>query len=228
MANLGRVASHLGNEPIKSVDTEVLAANTPHAIERAAQYLAAGELVVFPTDTVYGLAADLRNQSAIRRLFKVKGRDSAKAIAVLLSRQEHLGQVSAEVGEMAERLARRFWPGPLTLVVLRHPVLPEELALTPPGGTPTIGIRMPSHPTALALLDRTGPLAVTSANLSGHASCVTAQEVYSQLSNCISLILDGGKAPGGQPSTVVDCTGSRPILLRLGPITEDMILAALE
>jgi len=126
------------------------------------------------------------------------------------------------MGEMAHRLAGHFWPGPLTLVVARHPSLPDNLS-----PLPTVGVRMPDHPVALMLLNRAGPLAVTSANVSGAPSASSAQEVFDQLQGRIPLVLDGGPTPGGVPSTVVDCTGSEPMILRQGPITMDQLLEAL-
>jgi len=188
------------------------------ALDEAKALLSKGGLVAFPTDTVYGLGADLNNPQAIEQLYTVKGRESAKAIAVLLGNQGQLGIVTSEMGSMAQLLAEKFWPGPLTLVVLRHPDLPAVLS-----PNITVGVRMPDHPVALALLNRTGPLAVTSANLSEHPSANTAQEVRNQLNGRIPLILDGGRTPGGQPSTVVDCTGREPIILRPGPIGLDQI-----
>ncbi|MEJ2597854.1 MAG: L-threonylcarbamoyladenylate synthase [Anaerolineales bacterium] len=192
----------------------MITADDPHAIDRATQTLQAGGLLAFPTDTVYGLAAHLLDPASIDRLYAVKDRDSTKAIPVLLSSPDELAQVTAEMNVMALRLARRFWPGPLTLVVPRHPSLPDNLS-----NLPTIGVRMPDHPLALALMRRTGPLAVTSANLSGAENTRTAQEVYAQLGGRIELILDGGRTPGGFPSTVVDCTAAEPAILRQGPIT---------
>jgi L-threonylcarbamoyladenylate synthase len=196
------------------MQTRMITADDPHAIDRAIQTLQAGGLLAFPTDTVYGLAAHLLDPASIDRLYAVKDRDSTKAIPVLLSSPDELAQVTAEMNVMALRLARRFWPGPLTLVVPRHPSLPDNLS-----NLPTIGVRMPDHPLALALMRRTGPLAVTSANLSGAENTRTAQEVYAQLGGRIELILDGGRTPGGFPSTVVDCTAAEPAILRQGPIT---------
>lgn len=196
------------------MQTRMITADDPHAIDRAIQTLQAGGLLAFPTDTVYGLAAHLLDPASIDRLYAVKDRDSTKAIPVLLSSPDELAQVTGGMNVMALRLARRFWPGPLTLVVPRHPSLPNNLS-----NLPTIGVRMPDHPLALALMGRTGPLAVTSANLSGAENTRTAQEVYAQLGGRIELILDGGRTPGGFPSTVVDCTAAEPAILRQGPIT---------
>ena len=134
-----------------------------------------------------------------------------------------LSKVSSDFGNMAEKLARRFWPGPLTIVVQRNLALPENLS-----STGAIGIRMPDHAAALDLLESVGPMAVTSANLSGKSSTLTASEVFAQLKGQIPLILDGGQTPGGIPSTVVDCTGAEPVVLRKGPITFDQILNVLQ
>lgn len=196
------------------MDTIIVSSQDPEALDRAERLLRQGDLVAFPTDTVYGLGAALFNLQSIDRLYVVKGRDAAKAIAVLVGDENALGQVAGALSGFAARLARRFWPGPLTLVVAAHPALPANLS-----PLPTVGVRMPDHPVALALLRRTGPLAVTSANRSGEPSATTAEEVYAQLGGRIPLILDGGRCPGGLPSTVVDCTGSEPVILRPGPIS---------
>jgi L-threonylcarbamoyladenylate synthase len=202
--------------------TQMLSANSPGAIDRALAILKEGGLAAFPTDTVYGLGALAFDAQAIDRLFIAKGRDTAKAIAVLLGQVEHLNLVTQEMNETARRLAEHFWPGPLTLVVPRHSALPSNLS-----PLPTIGVRMPDHPVAIALLTRSGPLAVTSANLSGEANLATAQEVLQQLGGRIPLILDGGRSPGGQPSTVVDCTQPELVILRQGPITLEKLRTVL-
>lgn len=201
----------------------ILPANSPTNLQVAQELLQQGQVVAFPTDTVYGLGADLHNPNAIQQLFEVKGRDAAKAIAVLLGNVQVLDQVTAEMNPLAQRLAQLFWPGPLTLVVPAHPSLPPELS-----PLPTVGVRMPDHSDALALLNLTGPLAVTSANLSGAPSCVTAQEVFEQIGDHIPLILDGGKTPGGVSSTVIDCTKDVIEILRMGPISQQDLEEALK
>jgi L-threonylcarbamoyladenylate synthase len=188
-------------------------ADHPIALRHAQDTLNNGGLVAFPTDTVYGLAALPFQGEFVEHLYVVKGRNSERSIAVLLGDQSQLKLIAKDMGEMALRLAEHFWPGPLTLIVPRLAVLPD--VLTP---TPTIGVRIPDHPFALALLRQVGPLAVTSANLSGHKNCNTAQEVLEQLDGRIHLILDGGQTTGGVPSTVVDCTGKEPVVLREGPV----------
>lgn len=203
---------------INGMQTDLLPADTPaaieHAIRQASQLLEQGSLVAFPTDTVYGLAAAAGNSAAIEKLFLVKGRESNKAIAVLIGDFNALEQVASTINRVAWRLAERFWPGSLTLVVPRHASLPGILS-----PQPTIGVRMPDHPLALSLLKRTGPLAVTSANRSGQADAITAQQVLAQLGGQIPVIIDGGQTPGGKPSTVVDCTLPEPAILRQGPVS---------
>lgn len=198
--------------------TDVLRADNPVALEHARDVLLNGGLVAFPTDTVYGLASLAFETNMVESLYVAKGRNSSRAIAILLGDLSQLEQVTQDINQLALRLAERFWPGPITLVVPKHPKLPPILSTNP-----NIGVRMPDHPVALTLLRMMGPLAVTSANLSGQANTATAQEVLEQLAGRIHLIIDGGAAPGGIPSTVVDCTGSLPVVVRQGPITLNAI-----
>ncbi len=200
-----------------------LPADTPDAIQRALEILNAGGVVAFPTDTVYGLGAPAFAPASIERLYDIKGREHTKAIAVLMADQVDLPRVARESSPRVLSLARRFWPGPLTLVLPRHPDLPA--ALSP---NDTIGVRIPDHPVALALLSAAGPMAVTSANASGGANALNANEVLAQLDGKVELVLDGGQTPGDRPSTVVDLTGPQPRVLRAGPIDEGEILAALK
>ena len=194
--------------------TEIIPANDFKAIQKAIEIVRSGNPVAFPTDTVYGVGVDAFNSAAIQKLFVVKERDRSRAIPILLGDINHLPKVIGEVGFKALRAAEAFWPGPLTLVVPRHPSLPETIA---PGET--VGVRMPDHAIALRLLRKTGPLAATSANISGAPNPRTAQDVASQLGGRIPLILDGGQSPGGIPSTVLDCTGDEMIILRHGPVS---------
>jgi L-threonylcarbamoyladenylate synthase len=202
--------------------TEILRADHSVAMSHAVDVLQHGGMVAFPTDTVYGLAALPFNGEFVERLFTAKGRNSSRAIAILIGDFADLKSVVAEFGEIATQLAQRFWPGPLTLIVPKHPSLPAELSQDT-----TIGVRMPNHPIALALLRKIGPLAVTSANLSGQDNTNTAEEVLKQLHGRVHLILDGGRSPGGIPSTVVDCTSSELTILREGPLTLDAVKVAL-
>ena len=203
------------------METSILLAELPPALERAIELLREGQMVAFPTDTVYGLGALAFDREAIERIYLVKGRDATRPISVLVGSPAALAEVTAGMNALARALAEKFWPGALTLVVPRHPALPDNLS-----AQRTIGVRMPDHPVALALLKQAGPLTGTSANLSGQPSASTAQEVYVQLSGRIPLILDGGRTPGGAPSTVVDCTGGQPVILRPGPITREQIFSA--
>ena len=203
--------------------TERLAAEAPKALKRALKVLASGGVVAFPTDTVYGLGAPAFKVESIERLYAIKGRQQTKAIAVLIAEPGDLGKVAKEPSEQAVRLAQRFWPGALTLVLARHPDLPSVLS-----PNDTIGVRVPNHPVAQALLAAAGPLAVTSANVAGGANARSAFEVLVQLGGRIELVLDGGQTPGDRPSTVVELTGPQPRVLRAGPISEEQIKAALD
>ncbi len=205
------------------METRRLSAEDPQAIQQAVEVLRSGGLVAYPTDTVYGLAALLHDPAAIDRLYEVKGRDNSKAIAVLVGETGQLASVALELSKCARKLAKQFWPGALTLVVPRHPSLPDNLS-----PLPTVGVRMPDHPFARALLRQSGALATTSANLSGQPSPQTAGEVQAQLGGRIELLIDGGACPGGVPSTVVDCTAPDPKILRQGAISEEDIFKALQ
>jgi L-threonylcarbamoyladenylate synthase len=195
---------------------------TSENIARAVEVLRAGGLVAFPTDTVYGVGALAFDAEAVESIYVAKDRPVEKAIPVLIADQADLEKVAASVPPMAARLAEAFWPGPLTLVVPKHPDLPPAVS-----ATETVGVRIPDHEAARALLRLAGPMAVTSANISGGASPSTAAEVMEQLGGRIPLILDGGRTPGGQPSTVVDCTGEAPRLIRQGPLSERDIFSRL-
>jgi L-threonylcarbamoyladenylate synthase len=204
------------------MQTKILSADSSNSISHAVDVLKRGGVVAFPTDTVYGLGALALMSESIDRLYSIKGREHTKAIAVLIANPEQINEMAFEPGDHILKLARRFWPGPLTMVLPRHPDLPAELT-----SNDTIGVRMPDHPIALNLLEATGPLGVTSANLSGGDNARNAQDVLEQLSGRVHLVLDGGETPGGVPSTVVDLTGKLPEILRSGPVGEAEILASL-
>lgn len=196
---------------------------SPDQIDIALEVLKKGGLIAFPTDTVYGLGAMAFDQHAIESIYIAKDRPLEKAIPLLISSLEDLLKVTDEISQMAQRLASRFWPGPLTLVVPKKRTLPQAVS-----ATFTVGVRIPDHHVARAILHSAGPMAVTSANISGEVSPVSAQEVYDQLNGRIPLIIDGGITPGGVPSSVVDCTGKEPVILREGPVSLKEILAALK
>jgi len=200
----------------------VLQASDPGMLRTALDILRRGGLVAFPTDTVYGVGAMAFDAAAVERIYAAKGRDVTKALPILLADQDGLSDVAEEIGPDARRLAETFWPGPLTIVVRKRDVVPEAVSQ----GV-TIGVRVPAHPVTLELLNASGPLAATSANLSGAPDSMTADEVVAALGDRIDLIVDGGRAPGGKPSTVVNCTVSPPSLEREGPVSMDLILAVL-
>ncbi len=202
-------------------NTLVLPINDPKALLLSQEYVQAGKLIVFPTDTLYGLACNPTNPAALRDIYAAKGRSTLKALPVLIGELEQLDQLVENIPPQALRLMERFWPGALTLVLPKQAHLPSEL--TP---YPGLAVRMPNHPFALELLQALGPLAVTSANLSDQTNPQTAQEVYTQLAGRVDLILDGGKLKIGQASTIVDCTRAEPVLLRAGPIPFETLLQA--
>ena len=201
--------------------TEILTADSEANVRRAAELLQHGGLVAFPTDTVYGLGTSAFDEEAVMRIYAAKDRPPDKAIPILLSSLDELDQVANRPSPDALALARRFWPGPLTIVVPKHPGVPDAVA------GDTVGVRVPDHPVARALLASSGPLAVTSANISGEKSPVTASQVMQQLEGRVDLILDGGTTPGGIASTVVDCTQPEITILRAGPLTLEVLKAAL-
>ena len=203
--------------------TTVLPAESTEGLDRALEVLRGGGLVAFPTDTVYGLGAMAFLPEAVGRIFSAKGRPADKAIPVLLGRTADLDVIAADVPEMAWRLANRFWPGPLTIVLRKNPKLPDIVS-----PTSTVAARVPGHTAARRLLQAAGPMAVTSANMSGQPDASTAADVLAQLGGRVDLVLDGGRSPGGVPSTIVNCLGARPVVLRAGPISTEELGAALD
>jgi L-threonylcarbamoyladenylate synthase len=186
------------------------------------EILKSGGLVAFPTDTVYGLGCLVNDSAAIEKIYLAKQRPAEKAIPILIGSISDLEKVASDFPPAAARLAGRFWPGPLTLVLPKLHELPDALS-----DSPTIGVRIPDHPVALRLLTAAGPMAVTSANQSGQESPRTAAQVLAQLNGRIQLVLDGGETPGGIPSTVVNCLGPEAVILREGPISRDDIQSLL-
>lgn len=199
--------------------TEIIPATE---IEKALAVLRNGGIVAFPTDTVYGVGALAFDNLAIESIYAAKRRPIEKAIPVLIGAVEDFDKVAIDVPKMAYIFAERFWPGALTCVVPKNEALPPAIS-----ATATVAVRIPNHRAALNLLRTAGPMAVTSANISGQPSPITAQEVYEQLQGRIPLILDGGKTPGGIASTLIDCTGATPTLLREGPISLEVLLSVL-
>lgn len=207
-----------------SQTTVVLSAQSASARAEALDWLGQGEVVAFPTDTVYGIGARVDRPAAVEQLYRIKGRPRQQAIPLLLAAVADLERVCHDVSEEARRLVGRFWPGGLTLVLWRRPLVPSIVT----AGRPTVAVRLPDHDLPRELIHRLGlPLAATSANRSGAPSPVTAAQVLAQLKGRVPLVLDGGPCPGKQPSTIVDLTVDPPALLRAGPIPRGEIEAVL-
>ena len=189
-------------------------------IRRAVRLLRAGEVIGFPTDTVYGLAALAAAERAVRRVFEVKGRSPDQPLILMVAKAEWL-EGWARVDDRARNYMRRWWPGALTLV------LPALAGVGPPltstGSTPTVAARIPDHPVALAILREVGePLATTSANRSGQPPAMTALETA--WVEGLAAVIDGGRAPGGVPSTLLDVSDAEPRVLRPGPVPEEALV----
>lgn len=195
-----------------------LAIDHPQAFAQAEKLILSGGVIAFPTDTVYGIGASAFQAEAIEGIYHIKGRSYLKAIPILLADLADLQKLTLPLSPTAARLAQGFWPGALTLILPKLPTLPEILS-----PTPTIGVRIPDHDGTRSLLRSVGPLAATSANLTGQSPALTADQVEESIGSRVQLILDGGKAPGGISSTVIDCSGQEPVLLREGPLSWDEI-----
>jgi len=190
------------------------------SVVRAAELLKAGELVAFPTDTVYGIAAVAGQPGAVTRLYVAKGRPAEKAIPILIADVNDLTAVVTEIADSVARLIAHFWPGGLTLILPKSSAVPPEVS-----PTPNLAVRLPAMPLARQVIRAAGtPLAVTSANRSGQPSPRTAGEVMTQLGGRIAAILDGGTCPGGVPSTILDCTTNPPRVLRAGAVSVESLL----
>ncbi len=197
---------------------------SPAEIERAAALLRAGKLVAFPTETVYGLGANALNEAAVAQIFEAKGRPSTSPVIVHVSSIEMAQSVVAEWPGPAQSLARKFWPGPLTLVLKKQPTVPALVT----AGLDTIGVRMPSHPVALALIRAAQiPIAAPSANRFTQLSPTTADHVRQSLGARVDYILDGGACPVGIESTVLSLAGGVPVLLRPGGVSRVQIEAVI-
>jgi L-threonylcarbamoyladenylate synthase len=189
-------------------------------LQEAAQQIAAGELVAFPTETVYGLGGDALRPEAAGRIYAAKGRPSDNPLIVHIADFSDLARVAREIPPQAKKLADAFWPGPLTMIVWKSDAVPEATT----GGMDTVAVRMPDHPVALALIRRSGCLiAAPSANTSGRPSPTEAAHVAEDLSGRIAMILDGGPVGIGLESTIIDLTEETPMVLRPGYITPEML-----
>lgn len=187
----------------------------PSKIRTIADVLSGGGVIVYPTDTFYGLGADCYSRPAVKRIFELKKRQAIKALPVLVADVAAVRKISAKIPPLFHSLAAEFWPGPLTMVLKAADVLPAELV----GPGKTIGIRLPAVRWLRALIRQAGsPLVATSANISGEGEIASVEKVIDVFSHKVDLIIDGGRAAGLLPSTVVDLTSRKPVLVRDGAI----------
>jgi L-threonylcarbamoyladenylate synthase len=194
-------------------------ANVP-LVQQAAERLHAGELVAFPTETVYGLGADASNPAALAKIFAAKGRPADHPLIVHIADADQLSTWARDIPPAAAALAKTFWPGPLTLILKRQPTVPDLVT----GGQDTVGLRVPNHPLALQLLRAFGSgLAAPSANRFGRISPTTAQHVREELGQSVAQVLDGGPCKVGIESTILDLSRGEPVILRPGMISADQI-----
>ncbi len=206
----------------------------PKVIAQAARVIARGGLVIFPTETVYGLGADAFNATAVAKIFKAKGRPEGKPLIVHVAKKLSIDILARDVPSIARKLAQKFWPGPLTLVLQAAAGLPKLItgisaksAIVPSmalfaqtkGGVKTVAVRMPAHKVALALIRAAGPIAAPSANFSGESPPRSIKEIPKALLEKVDLVLDAGRTQVGTPSTVVDLTQQPPAILRQGAVS---------
>lgn len=192
---------------------------TQASVQRAADVVREGRVVVLPTDTVYGVGADAFDVVAVAMVLAAKHRGREMPPPVLVPNPRTVDGLATGVPMYARILMRQFWPGPLTLVLQAQPSLQWDLGET----NGTVALRMPEDDVALALLAEVGPMAVTSANVTGQPAATTAQEAMEQLGGAVSAYLDGGARTGGEPSTILDCTGAEPVVLRLGALSAERL-----
>lgn len=208
---------------MKIYQTQCLPVN-PDSVALAGRLLAQGEVVAFPTETVYGLGANAFDSRAVEAIFEAKGRPQDNPLIVHIAEESQLAPLVADVPENARRLIQRYWPGPLTIILRKSDRIPFEVT----AGLDTVAVRMPSHPAAQDVIRAAGvPIAAPSANRSGLPSPTRAEHVLQDMQGRIPLILDGGACGFGVESTVVDLTGDVPVLLRPGAVTFEMLTQAL-
>ena len=191
-------------------------------LDEAVRAIRRGGVIAMPTDTLYGLAVDPFRSEAVDRIFAVKGRAAERGLPLVAADVEQVTTCIGALPPLAERLASRFWPGPLTLLLVAPATLPPALG----GGTASVGVRVPAHAVARALCRACGcPLTATSANMSGAAPSASPDDIARTLGGRIDVLVDAGMAPGGPPSTIVDARGDAPLLVRQGAILWDEIRA---
>ncbi|PKN36548.1 MAG: threonylcarbamoyl-AMP synthase [Deltaproteobacteria bacterium HGW-Deltaproteobacteria-2] len=189
-------------------------------LSRAAEILAGGGIIAYPTETFYGLGADATNEKAIKKIFAVKGRNFKNPISLIIGKPEDTYTLVRDIPESAQKLMAAFWPGALTIVFQASDKIPPLLT----AGSGKIGLRISSHPIALKIIQKLKkPLTATSANLSGLPECSLASEVIKQIGDKVDAILDGGKTQGGKASTIIDVTCDPPVILREGTISRQII-----
>ena len=200
--------------------TQLLPAHLPGAIAQAATEVRAGNLIVIPTDTLYGLAGDAFNPAAIRAIYAAKGRSQEKALPILLADSADLARVARFVPPVAQLFINQYWPGPLTLLLPKHPDLPAEIS-----HNDAVAVRIPDNAVARDIIRTAGgALAVTSANLSGQKPAETAAAALEQLGGWVTAVIDDGPSPHAIASTILDCTGDELKILREGPIPAEALL----
>ncbi len=205
------------------MEPSVIEQSNPQSYEFTQEVLQSGGVIAMPTDTVYGIACLINKRNSIKRLYAIKERELIKAIPVLIGTLEQISSIAASFPSTAYALSQHFWPGALTLILNKHSNIPYELT-----SYPTVGVRMPDHDWLRSLMQSCGPLAATSANISGQPSLSSAQEVLEKLGSRVDLLIDGGTCAAGIPSTVIDCTLSPVKVLREGAIPESAIRRVLE
>jgi L-threonylcarbamoyladenylate synthase len=201
---------------------QVVSSNMSQQAKKAADVLLRGGVVAYPTDTIYGLGADIYNDSAVKRVFAIKQRPLDLPFPVLISDPSQMGSLVLEQTRLSKALTTKFWPGGLTVIFHKA----EDLHSPALAGSTKIGIRMPAHPLALLMIRELGrPVIGTSANLHGGGAPLTADDVVRELDGSVDLIIDAGPCPGGQESTIIDVTVDPPLLIRHGIISEKYVMA---
>ena len=189
-----------------------------NAIEEAVNILRSGGVIMYPSDTVYGLGSDALNSDAVQRIFRIKGRSPDQSLPLIVSDRK-MTESLAFVDDRAKKLMDTFWPGALTIIMMKKPIVPSVVV----GGGTSVGLRMPDHAVPLLLLRMSGfPIVSTSANKHGRPHSVEVEEAIRQIGGEVDLILDAGRV-GGQPSTIIDMTMKHPSIIRSGPVTKEMI-----